>query len=399
MDSFEINKILGAVLGTCLILLAVHIAAGAIFTPERPAKPGYEIAVKQEQPEQKSGTATATGGQPIANLLATASVKQGEAEAKVCETCHNFGKGQGTKIGPDLYGVVGRPVASEPGFSYSAALKAKGGTWTFDALNKWLANPRADVPGTAMTFAGLPSEKQRANVIAYLNSNSDKPLPLPKPEEAKPPSGQVAANPPAGNNAPAPSTGNAPTNAQATGGQPIESLLATASVKKGEADAKVCEVCHNFGKGQGNKIGPDLYGVVGRPVASEPGFSYSAALKAKGGTWTFDALNTWLANPRADVPGTMMTFAGLPSEKQRADVIAYLNSNSDKPLPLPKPAEAKPQSGQAAANPPAGTNAPAPSTGNTPTNAPAAPAGGKGLPQTNSQPAGQSNAPPASPAH
>ena len=103
-------------------------------------------------------------------------------------------------------------------------------------------------------------------------------------------------------------------------------------------------------KGQGNKVGPDLYGVVGRPVASVPGFNYSAALKAKGGTWTFDALNTWLTNPRADVPGTAMTFAGIASEKQRADVIAYLNSNSDNPLPLPKAAQSQPAPA-AAANP------------------------------------------------
>ena len=97
-------------------------------------------------------------------------------------------------------------------------------------------------------------------------------------------------------------------------------------------------------KGQGKKVGPDLYGVVGRAVASEAGFNYSAALKAKGGTWTFDALDPWLANPREDVPGTLMTFGGVPSQNQRADVIAYLNSNSEsrcrcrrprRPSPLP----------------------------------------------------------------
>ena len=95
-------------------------------------------------------------------------------------------------------------------------------------------------------------------------------------------------------------------------------------------------------KGQGNKVGPDLYGIVGRAVASEAGFNYSAALKAKGGTWTFDALDPWLANPRKDVPGTLMTFGGVPSQKQRADIIAYLNSNSDSPQPLPKAADAAP---------------------------------------------------------
>ena len=178
MNSFEINKILGAVLGTCLILLAVHIASGAIFTPPVPAKPGYDIAVKQEQPAQQPSTA-APAQQPIENLLASASVEHGAQVAKQCGICHNFQEGQGPKIGPDLYGVVGRQVASIPSFNYSAALKAMGGTWTFDALNKWLLDPRADAPGTAMTFAGLANEKQRADVIAYLNTLSKTPQPLP----------------------------------------------------------------------------------------------------------------------------------------------------------------------------------------------------------------------------
>jgi cytochrome c len=191
MNSFEINKILGAVLGTCLLLLAVHIASGAIFTPAVPAKPGYEIAVKEEQPAGGGGAA-APKEVPIAQLLASASPQQGEQAAKVCLTCHNMGKGQGNKVGPDLFGVVGRAVASVPGFNYSAALKAKGGTWTFEALDPWLANPRKDVSGTLMTFGGVPSQKQRADIIAYLNSNSDSPLPLPQAADAAP-----AAPPPA----------------------------------------------------------------------------------------------------------------------------------------------------------------------------------------------------------
>jgi cytochrome c len=207
MDSFELNKFLGALLGTCLVLLAVHIASGAIFAAPVPAKPGYVIEVKQEQPAAPGGAPAAPAGQPIENLLASASVQQGASIAKECELCHNLGKGQGAKIGPDLYGVVGRPVASEPGFNYSAPLKAKGGTWTFDALNTWLTNPRADVPGTLMTFAGISNEHQRADVIAYLNSNSDKPLPLPKAAQNQPAAPPAAANTPAPGTSPAPAPG------------------------------------------------------------------------------------------------------------------------------------------------------------------------------------------------
>lgn len=208
MDSFELNKILGAVLGTCLVLLAVHIASGAIFASPVPAKPGYVIEVKQEGTPKPNGPA-APAAQPIEALLAIANAKNGEQTAKECELCHNLGKGQGAKIGPDLYGVVGRPVASEAGFNYSAPLKAKGGTWTFDALNTWLTNPRADVPGTLMTFAGISNERQRADVIAYLNSNSDKPLPLPKTAQAQPAPGAPAAAP-AGAKPPAPPAPAAP---------------------------------------------------------------------------------------------------------------------------------------------------------------------------------------------
>jgi cytochrome c len=94
-------------------------------------------------------------------------------------TCHNFQKGGPNAVGPNLYGIVGRPRASAPGFAYSDAMKAKGGEWTIDDLNKFLTNPREFVPGTKMTFAGLPRESQRADVIAYLNTLADNPKPLP----------------------------------------------------------------------------------------------------------------------------------------------------------------------------------------------------------------------------
>jgi len=175
---FQINKILGLVLGTLLFLQAVHIVDG-IFKPAKVAKAGSEVAAKEVQPAKAEGEAAA-GAQSFDGLLASASAEHGAQIAKQCQICHNLEEGQGPKIGPDLYGVVDRPVASVAGFNYTPALKAKGGKWTFAALNKWLTDPRADVPGTAMTFAGLSSEKQRADVIAYLDTLSKNPVPLPK---------------------------------------------------------------------------------------------------------------------------------------------------------------------------------------------------------------------------
>jgi cytochrome c len=178
MDSFEFNKIAGAVLGTGLCLVALNITAEAIFAPQHPAKPGFEIEVKPQAAATAPG-APAAPQEPIEKLLASATVERGESAAKACAACHNFQKGGPNGIGPNLFGVVGRPRASAPGFDYSDAMKAKGGDWTIEDLNKFLTSPKEFVPGTKMTFPGFARGSQRADVIAYLNSLSDNPKPLP----------------------------------------------------------------------------------------------------------------------------------------------------------------------------------------------------------------------------
>jgi cytochrome c len=193
MDSFELNKILGAVLGTCMGVLALNITAGAIFSPEKPAKPGYEIAVP-DKPGDKSTEPPKE--EPIAVLLASADIKRGEASHKKCISCHTFEKGGPNRIGPNLWGTVGRPVASVSGFNYSAALKGMGGEWTFERLSEFLTSPKGMVAGTNMAFAGIPRGRERADLIAYLNAQSDNPLPLPKAAAA--PAGSPKAEAPAG---------------------------------------------------------------------------------------------------------------------------------------------------------------------------------------------------------
>ena len=178
MNSFELNKVMGAVLGACLVLLALNIASGAIFAPHKPEKPGFAIAVQEEH----GGAAEAKKEpeKPIGVRLASASVEKGQAAVKVCQACHTFEKGGPNRVGPNLYDIVGHDRGTgRNGFNFSAAMKAKGGTWTFQDLNEFLKSPKGFVPGTAMGFAGLSKDSERADVIAYLNSLSDHPEPLP----------------------------------------------------------------------------------------------------------------------------------------------------------------------------------------------------------------------------
>ncbi len=278
--------------------------------------------------------------------LAKADVAKGKQFASgVCAACHSLNEGGKPIVGPNLWGIVGGPHDHEKGFAYSPALeKYKGKPWTFAALDDWLANPGKYAPGTHMTFAGIPQPQLRADVIAYLDTLSKKPEPLPKAAAAAPaPAAPAAA--PAAPAAPAaapaaPPPAKAPAAAEHGG---LDVRLAKADVAKGKQFAsQVCAMCHTLDKGGKPGIGPNLWGVVGGPHDHEKGFAYSAALeKYKGQPWTFAALDQWLTDPAHYAPGTHMTFAGIPQPQQRADVIAYLDTLSDQPVPLPKAGGAK----------------------------------------------------------
>lgn len=144
---------------------------------------------------------------------------------------------------------------------------------------------------------------------------------------------------------------------------PLPVLLAKADVKRGAADAKVCEACHNIAKGAGVKIGPNLWDVVGRAKGSFPGFEYSAGLKKKGGNWTLADINRFITKPSAYINGTKMTYPGQPDAVKRAEIVAFLNTQNDHPAPLPAVTAAPaPSAAKPAAAAPAAATTPAPTT-------------------------------------
>jgi cytochrome c len=177
--NIETNKIVGAVFGTLLFVVGVNVIAGGLFSPHKPAVPGYDLPAAEEASAGGAGAQAATPSQPLPVLLASADPAKGQAAAKKCGACHDLSKGGPNKVGPNLWGVVGRPVASHEGFNYSAAMKAHGGEWTYDALFNFVHNPKQAVPGTIMAFAGIASDKERADLLSYLRTLSDSPVPLP----------------------------------------------------------------------------------------------------------------------------------------------------------------------------------------------------------------------------
>lgn len=455
MDSFELNKVLGALLGTVFVVFSISLVSDAIFATHSPETPGFAIEVSEEV---AGGAAEDVPSGPSAlELLASADAAAGEASFRRCTACHTGEEGGANRVGPNLWGIVNRPVASKEGFAYSAGMQAfaEGGTvWDFEHLSGFLQNPRSYVQGTSMSFAGISDPQEEANLIAYLNTLSASPAPLPEVApaaaeeapaedaaaapaegEAAPAEGEAApaegeAAPADGEAAPAegqaaptegetaapadaatpsqadpatptPSTDGSEAGAEPDAGTPAVppvgqettppegevipedgdqsaapaegeqaaaaaeapaeqvaqaeqpaaaaapaaegpgsealALVATADVAAGEAFFRRCAACHTAEEGGANRVGPNLWDVVNRPVASVEGYNYSAAMQAyaEGGrVWDLPTLSAYLVDPRGTVPGTRMAFAGIPDPQDEANVLAYLRSLSANPAPL-----------------------------------------------------------------
>ncbi len=179
MDSFEINKIVAAVLMVALLVIGIGKLSDVIFHVEKPETPGYSVDVETVTTASTSSSTTEKDIVDIVALMALGDVAHGEKVFKKCAACHSIVKGGKNAIGPALYNVVGRKIGSIEDYKYSKALIAYGKEWSFEELNGFLIKPAKWIKGTKMAYAGLRKEKDRASVIKYLNENSDSPLKLP----------------------------------------------------------------------------------------------------------------------------------------------------------------------------------------------------------------------------
>ena len=180
MDSFELNKIIAAILMVALLIIGIGKLSNVIFYVEKPETPGYSVEVEQTTVASSQTSSQTTEDKiDIAALIAMGDIATGEKVFKKCAACHSIVKGGKNNIGPALYNVVGRDVGAVSDYKYSKALAAYGKAWSFEELNGYLLKPAKWIKGTKMAFAGLRKEKDRASVILYLNQNTDSPLPLP----------------------------------------------------------------------------------------------------------------------------------------------------------------------------------------------------------------------------
>lgn len=180
MSSLEMNKIAAGVLIAGLTAIASGAVAEALYNEEAPAKRGFSIEVAAaDTAAAPAAAAEAPEILDLKALMAKADAKAGEEAFKKCAACHTTGKGEPNKVGPNLWDVVNKPMAGVAGFAYSKGMTAKGGKWDYQSLFAFLKKPKAFIDGTKMTFAGIASPEERANVVAFLRSKSDSPKPLP----------------------------------------------------------------------------------------------------------------------------------------------------------------------------------------------------------------------------
>lgn len=379
MNLMTFNKIFGAATAALLVYLLATYVSRTLFELDPPRVLAYGLEIEGAEPDVAADTGD-SGEPSLPVLLASADLSAGESQFKKCAACHKLQDGANA-VGPHLWGIVGRDVQAVDGFNYSGALAKVADVWDFETLHAYLENPKAYAPGTSMAFAGLRKPADRANLIAYLNEAGGSRLPFPEPvaavaeapvedepaedeavadeapaeetavaEAAPAPAEEPAAEEPAAeaaaDEAPADTavaeetpavvaeaapTAPAPTPAPAPKPLTFAEALAKPDLDRGAAVFQTCAFCHVLEENR-NGIGPSLFGLIDREVASVPFYPYSEAMKAAGGVWSLDRLDAYLRNPATYVPGVKMAYPGVPVAADRAAVLAYIAEVSGMPL-------------------------------------------------------------------
>ncbi len=387
-DTMTMTKTAGALCGALLVFLLGNWAAESIYSVggghgEDHAQ-GYVIDTGADEAEE-----VVDEGPSIAELMASADPANGEGLFRNCAACHAVVDGE-NKVGPHLYGVVGREVGGVADYgSYSGALTAVAQVWTPVELDAFLENPKGYAPGTSMGYAGMRKAEDRADLIAYLDQTDGTTFEMPVEESAAEPAAEEAAAEPAAEEAaaepaaeeaaaepaaeeaaaepaaeeaaaepaaeeaaaepaaeeaaePAAEEAAAEPAAEEAAAEPAaEEAAAEPAADAGASDFAALVAAADIAEGEKlyrrcgachkledgkNGAGPHLFGIVGRDIANVEGFAYSDALKGLEGTWTPEKLSDWIENPRAFAPGNRMGFPGLKDEADRANLIGYLQS-------------------------------------------------------------------------
>ncbi|WP_022729447.1 c-type cytochrome [Fodinicurvata sediminis] len=386
--SLEFNKVAAAVLTAGVVAMSAGFVSQLLVSPKDLYEDAYPVEVTDGDPSEAPEAEEETLESVLA-LLGDADAENGESLTRACSACHTFEEGGANRVGPNLWNIVGASHAHADGFNYSDALADKSDEpWTYENLNAFLADPDGYAPGTRMSYNGMSDVEDRADLIAYLRSLSDDPADLPSEDEiaaAQEEEGgegegseegegdseaseaaedeSEAADGESSEDGEASEEGEAESGDSAQEGEAagdegdaaesgagededsaaadvdseLREMIAAADPAEGEGKTRQCAACHTFDEGGANRVGPNLWDVVGQSVAHRDDYNYSSAstdARDEGLEWTYENLAAYLEDPRGWMPGTKMTFAGVRSQEDLAAIIAYLRQQGENPPPL-----------------------------------------------------------------
>ena len=381
MDSTDFNKIAGGAIGAFLLFLLLHFAAGKIYDtrPTHAHDEPLAFALEVESAEKDPKDAKKEPAVDYAALVAKADLANGEKVFRKCKSCHKVEDGA-NGVGPSLWGVVGRDIASGAGFGYSDALLGLEGDWSLTSLSGFLKNPKDYAKGNKMAFPGLKDAQDRVDLIAYLNqadgtpielaaapaatdgdaakaedapaaadgdANKSEDAPAAKDDDTKSEGEPAKADDDAAKAEDAPAADDAAkaedepktdvaaadTKAEDTGAAPAgetSAAFAGGDAKAGKKVFRKCRACHKVEEGK-NGVGPSLWCVINKDIASVDGYKYSQVLMDLPGNWTATELSKFLTKPKDYAKGTKMKFGGLKKEKDIVNLLTYLNETDGTP--------------------------------------------------------------------